>query len=98
MPVKANYTVSAWFSSYITQGDYSDLTLSFADDQGNGVDNSVPLGGQAFVAAIPTATYGKLPNAKYWARMRSVRPFLRALGPRSSPFTPPLLAERRTDT
>jgi hypothetical protein len=65
---QGNYTVSAWFSSYITQGDYSDLTLSFADGQGNAVDNDVPLGGQAFVLAIPTANYGKLSNVKYWAQ------------------------------
>ena len=26
------FTLSAWFSSYLAQGDYSDLTLEFMDD------------------------------------------------------------------
>ena len=65
---QASYTLSAWFSSYETQGDYSDLTLTFQDDQGNLVDNEVPLGGQAFVSALPTGTFGKFTDAKFWGQ------------------------------
>ncbi|HZR21405.1 MAG TPA: PA domain-containing protein [Verrucomicrobiae bacterium] len=65
---QATYTMSAWFSSYETQGDYSDLTLEFQDGQGNLVDNDVFLGGQEFVDALPTAPYGKYTDAKYWGR------------------------------
>lgn len=65
---QGTYTMSAWFSSYLTQGDYSDLTLEFQDAQGNLAGNDVALGGQAFVAALPTGPNGKYPNAKYWGQ------------------------------
>src|ERR1044071_1710348 len=51
---RGQYTVSAWFSSYLTQGDYSVLTVNFLDASSNVISSSVPLGGQDFVAAIPT--------------------------------------------
>src|SRR5262249_27483340 len=60
----AAYTMSAWFSSYLTQGDYSDLTLTFMDDSGNGVGNPEMLGGTDFVANLPTGPNAKYSNAK----------------------------------
>src|SRR5215831_16942920 len=51
---QGRYKVSAWFSSYLSQGDYSVLTVDFLDGSGNVVGSSVPLGGLDFVAAIPT--------------------------------------------
>ncbi len=61
---EGRYTMSAWFSSYLTQGDYSDLTLDFLDDAGNAVGEPIPLGGQEFVANIPTGSNSKYGNAK----------------------------------
>lgn len=61
---QGQYRMSAWFSSYLTQGDYSDLTLEFLDDSDQLVGDPVALGGSDFVAAIPTGpTSG--PNPKY---------------------------------
>ena len=49
---QGRYTVSAWFSSYLTQGDYSVLTVDFLDASSSVVGSSVPLGGFDFVAAM----------------------------------------------
>src|SRR6266571_2971322 len=62
------FTMSAWFSSYRVDGDYSTLTLEFLDDLGADVGNPVVLGGQAFVAAIPVGPNAKYSNAKDWAQ------------------------------
>ena len=47
------YTVSAWFSTYLGQNDYSTLTLQFLDGSFNNLGAPITLGGQAFVAALP---------------------------------------------
>lgn len=62
------YVMSAWFSSYLTQGDFSDLTLEFLDDTGKVVGEAVPLGGSEFIVAIPTAANPKYGDAKEWSR------------------------------
>src|ERR1043166_8733750 len=67
---QGRYTVSAWFSSYLTQGDYSVLTVDFLDASSGVVGSSVPLGGRDFVAAIPNepSLTGKYANGKDWAK------------------------------
>jgi hypothetical protein len=62
----ASYTMSAWFSSYLTQGDYSDLTLTFLDASTNVIGTPVALGGSAFVTNLLTGANSKYNNAKYW--------------------------------
>lgn len=64
------YTMSAWFSSYLTQGDFSDVTLEFLDESSNAVGEAIPLGGSDFVAAIPTSSNSKYPggNVKEWGK------------------------------
>jgi hypothetical protein len=67
---QGRYTISAWFSSYLSQGDYSVLTVDFLDGSGSVMGSSIPLGGLDFVAAIPTgpSLTGKYPNGKDWAQ------------------------------
>lgn len=67
---QGRYTISAWFSSYLTQGDYSTLTVDFLDASSAVVGSSTPLGGLDFIAAIPTAPSptGKYANGKGWAQ------------------------------
>ena len=67
---QGRYTVSAWFSSYLTQGDYNVVTVDFLDALSAVVASSVPLGGSNFVAAIPNgpSLTGKYPNGKDWAK------------------------------
>src|SRR5262245_37535352 len=67
---QGRYTISAWFSSYLTQGDYSVVTVDFLDGSGSVVGSSIPLGGLDFVAAIPTgpSLTGKYQNGKDWAQ------------------------------
>jgi hypothetical protein len=50
---QGQYTVSAWFSTYLGQNDYSDLTLQFLDESQSPIGDPVALGGAAFVAALP---------------------------------------------
>ena len=50
---QGHYTASAWFSTYMGQNDYSDLTLQFLDESQSPIGNPVALGGAAFVAALP---------------------------------------------
>ncbi len=47
------YVLSAWFSTYKTQNDYSDLTLQFLDASQSPIGSPVSIGGAAFVAALP---------------------------------------------
>jgi len=65
---QGRYTMSAWFSSYESQGDYSDLTLEFLDDSNAVVGDSIPLGGIDFVANLPITGNTKDPNAKDWGQ------------------------------
>lgn len=60
------YRMSAWFSSYLTQGDYSELKLEFLDGNTNVVGEALLLGGQQFIADIPTDANSKYGNAKLW--------------------------------
>src|ERR1041385_3874679 len=53
---QGQFTLSAWFSTYLGQNDYSDLTLQFLDASFAPVGASVPIGGQAFVTALPGGT------------------------------------------
>ena len=50
---QGQYTASAWFSTYLGQNDYSDLTLQFLDESQLPIGSPVALGGAAFVAALP---------------------------------------------
>lgn len=65
---QATFTVSAWFSSYLSQGDYNELTLLFMNEAGQEVGTSEILGGADFIQAIPTGSNSKYENAKDWAR------------------------------
>jgi len=63
------YTFSAWFSSYLTQGDFSTVTVEFIDDVGSIIaGDPIILGGQEFVANIPIGSNGRYPDAKQWAQ------------------------------
>jgi len=62
------YTFSAWFSSYLTQGDFSTVTVEFIDDVGVITGDPVVLGGQEFVAAIPVGDNGRYTDAKQWVQ------------------------------
>jgi hypothetical protein len=64
---QGTYTMSAWFSSYLTQGDFSDLTLEFLNDADQVVGEPVALGGSDFIVAIPTGANSKYNDAKEWA-------------------------------
>jgi len=50
---QGQFTLSAWFSTYYGQNDYSDLTLQFLDTSFASIGSPVAIGGQAFVAALP---------------------------------------------
>ena len=60
---QGQYTVSAWFSTYKGQNDYSDLTLQFLDASQAPIDTPVALGGAAFVAALPGGS-----NLRAWGQ------------------------------
>jgi len=69
---QGRFTMSAWFSSYLSQGDYSELTLEFLDGANAVLSGPTPLGGFDFVAALPTGpTPGANPkytDAKDWGQ------------------------------
>jgi hypothetical protein len=50
---QGQFTLSAWFSTYYGQNDYSDLTLVFLDNAFAPVGSPVAIGGLAFVSALP---------------------------------------------
>src|SRR5437773_1813613 len=65
---QGSFTMSAWFSSYLSQGDYSDLTLEFLDGTTNVVGGPIALGGLDFVANLPTGPNAKYDGAKEWGQ------------------------------
>ncbi|PYI83692.1 MAG: hypothetical protein DME26_14585, partial [Verrucomicrobia bacterium] len=56
---QGRYTMSAWFSSYLTQGDYSMLTLEFLDASNAPVGSPVDLGGSDFIVNLATGMNAK---------------------------------------
>jgi hypothetical protein len=60
---EGRYTLSAWFSSYLTQGDFSDVTLQFLDASTSPLAPPVIVGGSNFVRISPPAA-----NSKYARR------------------------------
>jgi len=50
---QGQFTLSAWFSTYLGQNDYSDLTLQFLDASFVPTGGAVAIGGLAFVTALP---------------------------------------------
>jgi hypothetical protein len=60
--------VSAWFCTYRTDNDFSDLTLTFLDASTNLVGAPLALGGSNFVAALPSGSNGRYPNARFWGQ------------------------------
>jgi len=50
---QGQFNLSAWFSTYKGQNDYSDLTLQFLDATFIPTGSPVALGGLAFVSALP---------------------------------------------
>jgi hypothetical protein len=60
------FTMSAWFSTYLNQNDYSDLTLTFQDTSGAVVGSPVALGGSTFVANLDSGDNGRYLNARFW--------------------------------
>jgi len=63
------FTMSAWFSSYLIQGDYSDLTLEFLDGSNNVVGTPIDLGGSDFILNLPTGANTKYPqDVKEWGK------------------------------
>src|SRR5262245_10354979 len=65
---QGRYTMSAWFSSYLTQGDYSALTLEFLDTANAAVGSPVELGGSDFIINLPTGMNSKFGDAKEWGQ------------------------------
>jgi hypothetical protein len=62
------FRMSAWFSSYLGQQDYSDLTLEFLDANGVPVGDPIPLGGTEFYQAIPQGPNGRYNDAREWVQ------------------------------
>ena len=62
------YTLSSWFCGYLTQGDYGTVTLEFLDSLTNVVGTAGPIGGQDFVANLPTEMNAKYGDAKDWGQ------------------------------
>src|SRR5947209_1324029 len=60
---QGQYTMSAWFSTYHGDNDYSDMTLQFLDGSLAPIGSPVNLGGLAFVSALAggggNRTWGK---------------------------------------
>ena len=60
---QGQYTASAWFSTYLGNNDYSELTLQFLDGSQNAIGSPVNLGGLAFVSALPGGS-----GARAWGK------------------------------
>ena len=65
---EGQYTLSTWFSTYLSQNDNSDLTLTFLDGAGAEVGDPIVIGGYDFVVALPTGGTPKYPDARDWGQ------------------------------
>jgi hypothetical protein len=62
----AQYELSAWFSTYLDQNDWSSVRVQFFDGA-NGLLEEVEIGGVDFVAALGLAPNGDdIPNYRDW--------------------------------
>ncbi|HKS37018.1 MAG TPA: PA domain-containing protein [Verrucomicrobiae bacterium] len=62
------FTMSAWFCTYRTDNDNSELTLDFLDASNAPVGTPVVLGGFDFVSLLPEADNGRYLNAREWGQ------------------------------
>lgn len=62
------FAMSAWFSSYREQGDYSELTLEFLDASDSPIGDPIVLGGMEFIANVPIGPNSRYPNVKDWVQ------------------------------
>ena len=85
---QGRYTMSAWFSSYLTQGDYSMLTLEFLDSSNGTVGSPVELGGSDFIVISQPERTPSMEMQRNGARIRRTGRFLRGRAPRESGSQP----------
>lgn len=62
----ASYAFRGQFSSYLTQGDWTQLSITFLDAASTPIGSPILLGGDAFTQALPTAAFGNYSDAKAW--------------------------------
>jgi hypothetical protein len=62
----AAYDFRGQFSSYLTQGDWAELSITFKDGANAPIGSPVLLGGDVFTQAIPVAPFGNYADAKEW--------------------------------
>jgi hypothetical protein len=62
-----NYSLSAYFSTYLTQNDWSSVTVQFRDGANGAVGSPITVGGDAFVAALGTGP-GPLAGGRDWGQ------------------------------
>ena len=63
----ANFSFSAQFSGFLTQGDHAELQVDFLNSANVIIGAPVLLGGAAFVAALPHGQFGSYTDAAAWA-------------------------------
>ncbi len=63
---RVRYDLSAFFSSYRTQGDYAVVSATFRD-AGNASLGQASVGSEAFVAGLPVVDNGVYIDARGWA-------------------------------
>ena len=54
----ANFNLSAWFSTYLNQNDWSSVSVQFKDAGAGNVGSAVQIGGEAFIVGLGTAPNG----------------------------------------
>jgi MYXO-CTERM domain-containing protein len=62
----AAYDFRGQFSSYLSQGDWAEINITFKDGANAPIGSPVLLGGQAFTLALPTAPFGNYADARAW--------------------------------
>jgi MYXO-CTERM domain-containing protein len=62
----AAYDFRGQFSSYLSQGDWAQVSITFKDGANAAIGSPVILGGEVFTQALPTAPFGNYADAKAW--------------------------------
>jgi uncharacterized protein (TIGR03382 family) len=60
------YDFSGQFTSWLTQGDWAELVVTFMDSSNAVIGTPVVLGGQAFTLALATGDNGRYTDAREW--------------------------------
>jgi hypothetical protein len=67
----AAYNFGAQFSTYLSQGDWAQVSITFKDSANGAIGSPVILGGEVFTMGLAAAPFGGFADARAWGQSTS---------------------------